>query len=349
MAWNRRATKDKRHPGKNNPKDQWVISSIPTHPPLVSVDKFLAAQSLMSTRAARPGRDRHRADLEAMAPNSHPETKRIYKMRSYVWCVPCQRRMHGHTSRSGTPYAYCQPRNHEVPEGHPAAVRVREDELIEAATWFFNHHILGPERLALIQASMPAASDFVREQHKKAEAVIRRRIADLDSSMDNLMRVLEREHDPGGQLFKRTKRRIGELEKELAEAEAQLRRHIASAPPEREDNAGLLEHLPQIQVDLNQLAADRLRRLLDAFRGGIHYDIRTGRATFRAEISADVIDQLVLLVRRAEAARSVANRHGRSQSDLDEMGPADTGESQTIMGNSFSKCTQPVSIRTLNL
>ncbi|GIH01941.1 hypothetical protein Rhe02_00080 [Rhizocola hellebori] len=37
MVWNRRATKDKRHPGKNNPKDQWVISGVPTHPARVNV------------------------------------------------------------------------------------------------------------------------------------------------------------------------------------------------------------------------------------------------------------------------------------------------------------------------
>jgi hypothetical protein len=44
MVWNRRATKDKHHPGKRNPKDQWVISSKPEHPALISVETFLAAQ-----------------------------------------------------------------------------------------------------------------------------------------------------------------------------------------------------------------------------------------------------------------------------------------------------------------
>jgi hypothetical protein len=44
--------------------------------------------------------------------------------------------MHGHSSQQGVAYAYCQPRNREVPAGHPAAIRVREDVLIDAATWF---------------------------------------------------------------------------------------------------------------------------------------------------------------------------------------------------------------------
>ncbi len=272
-----------------------------------------------------------------MAPNTHPQTKQVYKLRSHVWCVPCQRRMHGHATRHGTAYAYCQPRNREIPEGHPPAIRVREDELIEATTWFFNHHVLGPDRLCLVQASMPAASDFVRAGHEKAQATIRRRIDELDDSMDNLMRVLERERDPAGQLYLRAKQRMAELETERAQAEAQLRRHIAAAPSERADDASLLDHLPQVQVDLNTLAADRLRRFLDAFRVEIHYDIRSRRATFRAEISGDTIDQLVLHIRRAEATRSIHGRPAHQQGG-NETGPTEPGGSEMIIGSSFREC-----------
>lgn len=72
MVWNRRATKDKRHPGKNNPKDQWIISGIPTHKALVDMTTFLAAQELVTRRAAKTGRERHRSDLDVMAANPHP-------------------------------------------------------------------------------------------------------------------------------------------------------------------------------------------------------------------------------------------------------------------------------------
>ena len=335
MVWNRRATKDKRHPGKNNPKDQWVMSPVPTHTALVEVETFIAAQALMANSVAGSGRrERHRAGLDVTAANPHPLTKTVYKLRSYVWCQACQRRMHGHANRHGTPYAYCQPRNRELPDDHPAAIRVREDRLIEGATRFFNTYVLGPDRLALVQASLPAANDFVRAEHLKAEAATHRRLAELDASMSNLMHVLERESDPHGQLYLRTKKRMAELESEYAQAEAHLQRLAAAAPPEPENNVGLLDHLPQMEVDLNLLPSDRLRRLLDAFRVEIHYDIRTGRATFRAEISAETINQLAQLISRAEARRWKA--------DTNEARPAQPGGPQMIKGSSLSECPRRV-------
>jgi hypothetical protein len=89
-----------------------------------------------------------------------------------------------------------------------------------AVTRFFNRHVLGPDRMALLGKAMPAANDFVRGEREKTEAALRRKVVELDSSMDNLMRVLERERDPEGQLYRRTKKRMGELETELREVEA---------------------------------------------------------------------------------------------------------------------------------
>ncbi len=339
MVWNRRATKDKRHPGKNNPKEQWIISGVPTHKALIDVATFLAAQELMTRRAAKTGRERHRSDLDVMAVNPHPNAKTTYKLRSYVWCVPCQRRMGSKPNRHGTVSAYCQPRGRELPDQHPAALRVREDQLIEGVTYFFNTHVLGPDRLALAQASMPAANDLVRAEHLSAEAAIRKELADLDDSMNNLMRVLERESDPEGQLYKRTKKRTTEIEKEYADTATRLHRHVAATPPEREGNAGLLDHLPLMEVDLNPLPAERLRRFLEAFRVEIHYDLRTGRATFKAEISAETVAQLAQQASRADATlwqAVAATDHVLVATSKD--GPAKPGGSQMIKGSSFRKC-----------
>jgi hypothetical protein len=167
--------------------------------------------------------------------------------------------------------------------------------------------------------------------------------------MTNLMRVLERTSDPNGQLYRRTERRMAELEQEFAEAGARLQKHLASTPPEPEQNAGLLEHLPQLGVDLNLLPSDRLRQFLEAFRVEIHYDVRTGRATFKAEISAKTIEELAQLALRAEDLRWREPSAGSHVEMLNrEEIPAPCG-SQMIMGSRLSECTQPVSIRTLNL
>ena len=336
MAWNRRATKDKRHPGKSNPKDQWVMSSQPTHDALVSVERFLAAQARIKTRGNKIGRTKHRADAAPMAANKHRQTKTVYRLRSYIHCVLCQRRMHGKSNHAGTPYAYCQPREREMPEGHPPTIWVREDVLVGAVTHFFNTHVLGPDRLELARASIPAANAYVNAEHQKAQEAISRQINSLNDSIDNLIRVLEKTSDPQGQLFKRTERRMAELEKELAELTEKLRQHRSSAPPPEENDLGLLEQLPQAEIDLNTLAADRLRRFLDAFQVEIHYNVQTRRATLRAEISGQMVDQLVQLISRV-GKTTTASRPSLTPR-ANENGPAGSSGSDPLIMRSLGQC-----------
>jgi hypothetical protein len=50
----------------------------------------------------------------------------------------------------------------------------------------------------------------------------------------------------------------------------------------------------------------------------IHYDVRNGRAVFRAEISGEMLDQLTQQIHRAEVARSAharARLHGDAKED----------------------------------
>ncbi|WP_157756908.1 hypothetical protein [Plantactinospora sp. KBS50] len=142
---------------------------------------------------------------------------------------------------------------------------------------------------------------------------------------------------------------MAELEQEFAQAEARLRQHVAATPPEEEQDAGLLEHLPQLGVDLNRLPPERLRRFLEAFRVEIHYDGRTGRATFKAEISAKTTTELAQLARLAEATRGQQIRSADYTESSDRVIPATPDGQQMIKGSRFGLCTQPVSIRTLNL
>jgi hypothetical protein len=78
----------------------------------------------------------------------------------------------------------------------------------------------------------------------------------------------------------------------MADVSGKLTEHRANAPAPPTDDVTLLDHLPLMEIDLNQLAADRQRRFLDAFRVEIHYDHRSRRATLKAEISADLMEQL---------------------------------------------------------
>jgi len=110
---------------------------------------------------------------------------------------------------------------------------------------------------------------------------------------------------------------------------------VDSTPPEPEHNAGLLDHLPQLGVDLNLLPPDRLRRFLEAFRVEILYDVRTSRATFKAEISAEAIEELAQQVHRAEDVRWQSARSGSCVEASDRGETAVPGTPQTIMGSSL--------------
>jgi len=50
MVWNRRATKDKQHPGKVNPRSAWVWSPSPVHEPLTTREFFDAATAVARSR-----------------------------------------------------------------------------------------------------------------------------------------------------------------------------------------------------------------------------------------------------------------------------------------------------------
>jgi hypothetical protein len=123
--------------------------------------------------------------------------------------------------------------------------------------------------------------------------------------------------------------------------EAQLRRHLAAAPPEREGNTDLLAQLPHAEVDLNALAGNRLGRFLHAFRVEIHYDVRTGRtysgrrSAARCSISSPTDP--------SGRSRGSVHAHARLDDDAKEEGGED---SPLIIGSSFRLCPGGIQPKT---
>ena len=138
---------------------------------------------------------------------------------------------------------------------------------------------------------------------------------DLNGKADNLLRAFENNSDPDGLIFQRLRTRMFELDKEIADLSQKLAELRENAPEPPTDNVGLLDHLPLVEVDLNEMAADRLRRFLEAFRVEIHYDVRTRRATLKAEISAHLIEELTRVA-----------QWGRPRPDLPESGGSHSSE-----------------------
>lgn len=110
QVWNRRAMKDPIHPGKYNPTSEWVWSKEPTHPAIISLDTFKASLDVAPKRA------RSRSDATPGAANPHRQTAHVYRLRSYIVCELCTKRMFGKVRKTQT-YYYCQPRGPQRPEG----------------------------------------------------------------------------------------------------------------------------------------------------------------------------------------------------------------------------------------
>jgi site-specific DNA recombinase len=281
MVWNRRASRSGN--GKVNAPKDWVWSSQPTHEPLVTLDTFKAARALVP--------ERERSRTAAGANRAHPQTKRSYLLRSYVFCALCQRRMFG-KSRKGHSYMACQPSTNHGPEaairfpGHPASVWIREEYLTDAAFEFLTERIFGPGRRDHLVAQLGATKNRVTKQTGQRIDSLRRVIADINARKQRLITTLERGHDPDGVLYREVRDRLGQLAREhetklaeLAIVEAQF----AAADP----CPDLLDQLPSDPVDLAAAPESALRALFDACRLEIHYDRTTNIATYRAVIGTD--------------------------------------------------------------
>lgn len=293
QCWNRRATKDKLHPGKNKPIEEWVVSAEPTHPSLISIDAFLAAQNVAASRR------RSRADATAGALNTHRQTRRAYALRSYIWCTACTRRMFGRNVRGGYTYYTCQPRERAVPHGHPRTLSLPEPTLLEAITKFFNIHVFGIDRLHLASTNASISAQQAAEEHRQKIAAARRALADIEARQRRVFNILERTDDPDGSLYQQAQQRQRELDQEHTTKAAELAELEQTMPPDPASHIDLLAELPELEINLADLPADRLRQFLDAFAIQVQYDFHHHRATIQATISAVAVPHINRLAQAA--------------------------------------------------
>ncbi|WP_191299987.1 hypothetical protein [Lentzea cavernae] len=76
--------------------------------------------------------------------NTAPDSKRVYRLRSYTSCVHCHRRLISNANHAGTIHYGCQPKKAYQPHGHPPMFRVREDERLIGVNRFLVHEVFGP-------------------------------------------------------------------------------------------------------------------------------------------------------------------------------------------------------------
>jgi DNA invertase Pin-like site-specific DNA recombinase len=282
MVWNRRATKRLR--GRVNPVSDWVWSSRPTHDALTSRDLFLAAWGVAEQR------ERSRS---VGANDAHPQTKREYRLRTYLFCAECDRRMFGKARRETLYYA-CET-DGKVPEGHPRSLWVREDQLLNGLNWFFNSRILGEDRRELLSAELAELDTSAAVAQQDRTAAIRHSLATNQTSRSRLIRSLETTDDPYGDLANEVNRRLAELRAEHVAVTEELERIEASPVPVPAPE--LLDGLPLLSLDLSRLPEARVRAIFEAFRLQMYYDRRNRTVRCRVTLTGDTV---------AAAADSVA-------------------------------------------
>jgi site-specific DNA recombinase len=302
QVWNRRASKDPIHPGKYNPTSDWIWSKKPTHPAIISLDTFKAALDVAPKRA------RSRSDANPGAPNPHRQTENIYRLRSYIVCQLCGKRMFGKARKTRT-YYYCQPRGPRRPEGHPPTIWLPEPDLLAATTTFFNTHVFGPNRQELLAASVTTADlDQTRAHQEKIDAV-RRTIDDLELRQERLLRTLEERDDPTGAVFDRLQQRLTSLAGDHRTKLAELSQ-LQNAAQARPGNAvDLIQHLPETTLDLTHMPHHLLRQLCDAFALRITYNKHTHQADFSVDIAAHTIPRIQQLA--IPSTTEAADTHGQ--------------------------------------
>ena len=283
MVYNRRkrARPERRVAGKVNLPSEWVWSSKPTHEPLTTRRLFEAASPVgKSNRGSRSG----------AGANRHPATKRTYRLRSYIICELCGRRLYGKTRYVGDVYSYyaCEPNpahhaHRDWYPTHPKSLWVREDKLLTAVHAFFARRIFGQHRDALLaQREQPTLSDNPSVARR---AALKTKIREIERQQTNVVTELQTYHPTGDddldqQWRTQLRASFAELGNQRKTLQAQLAA-LAEQPTDSPSDPRLLDQLPVTDVDVAALPEDLQRDLFDSFQLQIRYHHPTRRLTLR--------------------------------------------------------------------
>ncbi len=282
MVYNRRKNprRDRGVAGRVNAPSEWIWSSRPRHEPLTTRTSFEAGVALGRSRQhSRGGHDL----------NSHPATKRTYRLRSYVICELCGRRLQGKTRRVRDVHLYytCEPRPAYHAQrawfaSHPKSLWLREDKVLRLVRNFFARRVFGPHRAAFFEAERQQTDVDPTGGRRQA---VRVRIREIERQQSNVVTEF-REYRPSGQeeidrqWRDQLRRSFADLAAERAALVAQLESLVEEETSGTADE-GILERLPLFEADLSGLPEELERQLYESFRLQIryHHPARSNHAT----------------------------------------------------------------------
>ena len=305
------------------PASEWIWSAKPTHPALVDMATWDAAQ--------RIGR-RHGNVRDPEMPTRR--TGRRYKLRSRLYCSICHRRLSGTTIRTHT-YYRCPhdpglPRHYAAHPDH-RTVNVREDVMTAALARFFTDRVFGPDRATMLATQLPASAAGQAERRDKQAAAIRRKLARIDTAETALITELETPADPGDPAAQALRQRIRARFTDLCTQRTTLETDLAAlqeAHAEHQQDPTLLADLPYLGDILTDAPAGLTERLLDAFDIKAVYNRDKHQVTIHATIT-DATPQAIhdLLTDPRADHNAPPSQPGTTGQDHVSHSPGHTGSS----------------------
>jgi site-specific DNA recombinase len=287
QVFNRRASRSRR--GKVNDPVKWVWSTEPAHEPLIPKWMY---DELNARRQARRG------SRDGNTPNTHPETRRTYVLRGMVFCG-CGRRMFGN-HRHNAAYYLCWPRNNnrgrpDKYAGHPKAVYIREDAVLDAVARFFADRVFGPQRREILATDLAGVDDrAARERHAERER-LQRVVADVARRQNSILRQAQ-DGDPDDPFTKALRGTYNDLEAEKTATLAAIAQLDAAdqTEPGRPSTAdvALLDALPYLALNLADAPEPLLRRLFEITQLGVHLHDDSDHVTITIRLPADQLPDI---------------------------------------------------------
>lgn len=255
------------------PREQWVWSPTPTHPAIVPKELFDQVDD----------RSRDNIDAAKEAPATYPTRRtrragRVYVLRGRVRCALCKRRMEG-THQKGSNYYRCRVnanRGNSAARvaGHPGALQIKEDTVLDAVLEFMDRRLFGPKRLERLREELARASGDQDEQHTEELARLRGELKGIDQARHWQSLRMEEHDDPRHPVVALAKGRITELStrrKVIEDAIRAIPGQQAQALNAHEIDAAF-NGVPDLRDPLRSATADELAEILETFDVTATYD-----------------------------------------------------------------------------
>ncbi len=213
-----------------------------------------------------------------------------YLFHGMVRC-DCGLRMRGCRRKQTFLYYQCQPsrlRGRPLPAGHPSGVYVAEAALLDGVTGFLTTAVYGPERASYWERVLAAADAPDRAAPARARAAeLEHEVADLQARLRRQVLALEDEQT-AAEARQPIAERIAELRSDIAERQTALAKLSDETPPPPDPAAvrELLATLPLYDEDLRVLSPARLRELMESLRLTISYDHKEHTAQIQITLAA---------------------------------------------------------------